>query len=388
MHQRTAGHRGKLGFALLAVLIIVAIATTMGLACVLSSTVKLVASRNLVSAARAQYLAESGLQHALYVLGADPAALDNSSQNPIGPFHVDQTRDSYRFWGSAETQTPGKYRLCAQGDAGGLQRTCSYTVFRSAGAMTTLSQGLMIGGMGASLPGSLDVNGDIHNNGDFLLNFARIHGNVTSVGPVMDPLHLIEGEVVDNAEPVDAPDVNIEPYKVYALNGRNCVAFEAIGDSFDSDNPYCGGGAVSPGNLGGVVWLRGQTGQNVVLTNSVDFEGTMIIDGDLVIQGRNIVLSSVQGFPAIVCMGRVLVAPDSQVNINGLVLAFGGIGPADGWADGSRSVIDGGLVADWLGYDPSLRGDHALSYVAQSCQVYDFGASNQPAVTMKILSYE
>jgi Tfp pilus assembly protein PilX len=375
------------GFALMLVLTVVAIATTMGLACVLTSTTRLVASRNLANASRARYLAESGLAHALQVLRANPSALDGSGASPIGPFAIDQTNDTYAFWGQADPSAPGRYYLWAQGTAGQIARSCSYTVFRNAGVQNSLYHALTIDGSAASLPGSLEVTGDIHNNGAFLLNLARVHGNVSSHGAVIDPFHLIDGDIVNGAEQIDSRDIAIEPYQAYALSGRSCFAVQVTGDSFDADSEYCNGQAVSPGNIGGVVWLQGDNGQDVRITDGVDFEGTVIVDGNLILEGRGILLTAVNGFPAVVTTGQLKIDPYSQATINGVVMARGGIGAQSAMATGSSTVVNGGIATDVLGYDPTVKGDHKLTYVSESCRLYDFGGGDSSAVTLTILDY-
>ena len=379
---------GRGGFALMIVLLIVAIATTMALASVMTSTTKLLASQNLLLASRAQYTAESGLAHALQVLRADPGALDGSSVNPIGPFAMDQTGDDYTFWGLADADTPGEYRLYAEGRSGGVARTCSYTVFRSAGTQNSMLQGLVIGGSGASLPGSLEVYGDIHNNGDIFLTLAPIHGDVASHGTVMDPYHMIEGEVQTDADQIESEDISIEPYTEYSLSGQTCVAFEVVDDTFDADSSYCNGAAVTSGNLGGVVWLQGDSGDDVTITDGVEFRGTMLVQGNLIVDGRNIVITAEQGFPAIVTTGQLKLAPDCEATIDGVVMTYGGIAPTSGGrAEGSSTVINGGIMANWLGYDPTLRGNHELIYVAESCQLYDLSGTDSSAVTLRILEF-
>jgi len=381
------GQSDRPGFILATVLIIVAIATAMGLACVVGSTVRLVASQNQLNATRAQYLAESGLQHALSVLEDNPKALNGSARRPLGPFHVDNTPDSYRFWVTSDEKIPGRYYLFSQGNAGAVSRTRSYSVFRAAGAQFKLSHGLTVGGFGASLPQSLEIDGDIQNNGGFLLTFARIHGNVTSHGAVIDPFHRIKGDIVTDADQAEMPTISIAPYLSYTLNGRSSTATEVIGNTFDADQPLNGGAAESRTNVGGVVLLKPEVGHDVTLTNNVKFQGTILIDGDLVLAGRRISLTAVEGFPAVVTTGRLLIGRNSKATINGLVMASGGIVPQDGRANRSRLVIRGGLVATWLGYDPNLRGRHKLTYVADRCEIYDFSGSSSQGATLKILDY-
>lgn len=373
------------------VLMLVAVASVLGLSYVTSSTVKVRGAQNMVYAAEAQYLAESGLQHALYVLEMDPELLDGSSGNPLGPFHLDGGPYSYSFWAQAAESIPGVYYLYSQGSAGGITRRSRYTVYRGLAVREQVTHGVVIGGTGASLPNSVSITGDIFNNGDFLLNFARIDGDVSSCGTVFDPFNLIDGSVATGVEPIDFPDVDMEYYKAYGLGEDGYVALELTTEHLEADNPLNNGGAITDQNVGGVVWLKPVGNERVRLRDNVNFEGTIIIDGDLVIDGQGITLTAVDGFPALITTGRALVSANSEITINGLVVARGGIAPRDGQAEGSSTTINGALIADWLGYDPSLQGNHQLNYNAEYCSVYDFSAQpagGGPRIALKLIAYD
>ncbi len=92
------GHRKRnRGLALMLVMILVVVAGILGMSYVVSSTVQMISSDNLLRVSRARYLGESGLEHATWMLRSDPdapAALQNIS---MGPFNVDGTADSYVF---------------------------------------------------------------------------------------------------------------------------------------------------------------------------------------------------------------------------------------------------------------------------------------------------
>jgi hypothetical protein len=137
--------------------------------------------------------------------------------------------------------------------------------------------------------------------------------------------------------------------------------------------------------------MKPEVGTEVRLTDNVDFEGTIVVDGDLVFAGTGITLTAVDGFPAVVITGRMLIRAGSETTINGLVVTQGGIVPEDGHALESSTTINGALIAGWLGYDPSLRGDHELNYVTERCSIYDFSSTDEGGdslPTMKLLEYE
>ena len=142
------------GFALAAVLLLVAIASILGLGYLVSSTVRMLGSENLLRTARAQYLGESALQHALYILQKNPQLLEGSTQSPLGPYVLDDSDGCYYFSGGADETIPRRYYLYGEGHVGDIVRRCSYTVFRSGAVRRQVLHGMIIGGSGASLPAS------------------------------------------------------------------------------------------------------------------------------------------------------------------------------------------------------------------------------------------
>ncbi len=81
------------------VLVLVAVATTLGISYALAASVRASSSANMAMAVRARYLAESGSQHAIYLLKHETATLQASTlANALGPFYVDGSSDSYKLF--------------------------------------------------------------------------------------------------------------------------------------------------------------------------------------------------------------------------------------------------------------------------------------------------
>ncbi len=120
--------RKQSGFAMMMVIILVAVGTVLGLSYLTSSTVKLAGTSNFISMTRAQYLAESGLQHGLWLLRRDPEAFADSVSNPLGPYHVDDTGDGYCFYAEPVVGGSGEYVLTSVATVDSLTRSVSMTV--------------------------------------------------------------------------------------------------------------------------------------------------------------------------------------------------------------------------------------------------------------------
>ena len=110
------------------VLILVATATVLGVTYATSTTVKLVSTANLVKAGRARYLAESGVNHALYVLRTDPGFLTGSESTLIGPYSADSSGDTYYLGSGAVTGLTGRYVLTGRATAGGVTQTVTMQI--------------------------------------------------------------------------------------------------------------------------------------------------------------------------------------------------------------------------------------------------------------------
>lgn len=113
-HSRR-GARG--GFALLIVLMMVAIAATAGTAYLMTSSVKRASTGNLARLTRARYLAESGLQHAMHLVRYCPPG---ASPESIGPFQADGTSDQYGMTWQLIDSSSKLYRIVAVGTVGGV----------------------------------------------------------------------------------------------------------------------------------------------------------------------------------------------------------------------------------------------------------------------------
>ncbi len=105
------------------VLTVVVAASIMGMSYLSITSVKLASSTNMVRAAEARYLAESGVQHAMWMLRWDSSALlAANSAHPLGPFQLDSDGGQYVMY-AEPTGTDLEYTVTARGTAFGITRT-------------------------------------------------------------------------------------------------------------------------------------------------------------------------------------------------------------------------------------------------------------------------
>ena len=380
IENKKRSRAGK-GFALLMVMMLMVMAVVLGMSYLSIAAVKTQSSSNFVSCAQARYLAESGLEHAMYILQTDPDALTASSEaHPLGPYSIDGGSEQYVLY--ATNDSPGHFILTAKGTTGSISQKASATAIRSGGPEINVSKAMLATSLLVKLPSTLTVNGDFHVNGK-LINYARINGDVSATLGVTDTLHLIDR--ILNPQTQDLPSLTNSDYKKYDLFGQT---FDAATPKkmavFEANDPLANGGAITSDNPGGVVSLKPDHGQTT-LPDNFKFQGTLVTSGDLVLDGANIELTAVDGFPAIVCSGNIVITPRTRVTINGVVLVrgWGGIVADSGGAAGAETTINGGIAGQTFGYDYYLGGkSHVLNYDADRCALYDVANPNSKPVAV------
>ncbi len=369
VQARAAG--GRRGLALVLVMVLLAMSAILGLTYLTTASTKLASSNNLAVGGRAKYVAESGLQHALYVLQTDPALLDaTSAGSPMGPYYPDnlQPNDSYSFYAVKDAVVPGLYTLTATSSAGGGHQSVTARVRRGGAKQFSVSQSLLIQAS-AVLPATLYIEGDVHSNG-FLTNAARIKGTA-SAQSVTGTLTLIDA-ILPTWTHVAVPSVPTDSYNDYKLFGDPHAKVTEKVASLTSADQYANGNAVTDSNPGGVVVLQAFVGRPT-LGAGLSFRGTIVVSGDLVVAGTNINLQAVDGYPALVVSGKIIMQNGAKLTVDGTVIAAGGIAPDPmQFHPASETTINGSLLSSGSGYASPLWGAHKLLYKPDRCSLYDF----------------
>lgn len=367
-------NRKSEGMALLMVLILIAVSTVVGLSYLYSATVRTAGAQNMVSAERAEYLAQSGLEHALYVVQTSNDAEDLS---PWGPYTLDGGEDAYSFSVWVDDQTPGLYHISSTGTVGEISRTRNISVLLRSCGYIDLDQALLVGSGDSVLPSSANLTGNVHGNGSVYI-LGTVNGNVSACGSAEDWGGGVNGSVLSGAPYIPVPKINYEDYIHYVWYGDdNRGDPDLSGDAIQketglltSGDPLCEGGSITSNNPGGVVHLIPSSGQQVVISDNVYFQGTLVIDGDIVLDGTNILLKAQSSFPAIVASGRVIINNDATAEIEGMIVADGGIA---GSSNNSDVAIIGGVLTQAVGLSDGLRGTQTLEHDTSRCHIYNFG---------------
>jgi hypothetical protein len=106
------------------VLTVVVAASIIGMSYLSITSVKLASSTNMVRAGEAMYLAESGVQHAMWMLRTDSLVqlLAATATHPLGPFQLDPDGGQYVMY-AQPTGTALEYTVTARGTSRGITRT-------------------------------------------------------------------------------------------------------------------------------------------------------------------------------------------------------------------------------------------------------------------------
>jgi hypothetical protein len=291
------------GVALLVVLFIVMAITILSLGFVSRSDVELACGQNMILRTELDYLAESGLEHARGLI-----------LNP-------QDVDSVSWTATAQQLVAGSskyYDLAVVRDDTDPTDRCNYIIdcnsywIQGPGSISRSNLratlrldpciALWIGSSTTVWP-QVTINGDVYCTGD-LTNNGIINGDAFATGTITGA--SIEGkkETVTQA-PVAWPNlVPTDFYQMYYIGSTQYSAEPNI-----PTMPYI----PSPSNPAGIRYCVG----DVIMPGGVTINGTLVVTGNLKIDGSN-TITSVKNFPALVVGGQLVMKDDSLLVINGL----------------------------------------------------------------------
>lgn len=368
------------------VLVLVATAVILSSSYMSVAAVRTHVADNYRAMARAHYLAESGVQHAMYLLRADP----NSLNTTHGPYYLDDAKDTYTITSTPVAGVTGRYQVTvsAVADAGGtnanravggsrqITQKTSARLVRRLSPTLGIRHGMMVGGGTVRPSSAVTINGDIHING-YLDNYSYIKGCVTTTAGLTDSFSRVTGPVDGSAATKTMPAVSTGQFTGgYTISGQNYGTIfcnkRDIGNTNDLQDAFTHAPAgVCATNIGGVVFLNPDSGQTPQIHDNITYTGTLVVTGDLLIQGKNIHLTAVNGFPAIVCTGKLLIQNNATIVIDGLVVAQQGLAPYNSNSAGSSVQINGGLVSTSTGI-PFMGGTQTINYSQDKADVYNF----------------
>jgi len=394
--SRITRHRGipRGGYALVLVVGLVAAVSVLGLAYIDSNSIDVQTSFNVVNASRARYVAESGVEHALYWLARyNPPSVNADGYWPgASGRNVDATDDYYDVTVTRDGDDPGLFKIVSVGhcvSTGGPNLAHRVVVWasRPPNPTLTLTHALHLSGFNW-LDAKVTVNGNVHTNNSIISN-ATINGNLTAVG-FMIYFNPPSGSAQAFVQPILFPGITPGQYVSYELDAiaRSAVNFdvEELDQDFNQRDPS---GQARPdwhlgeSNPGGVLHAVhvGDGGTTAIrIKHDVQFAGTVVIDGNLYLDAaNNTVLTAVEGFPALVVNGDIyLSGEDSHTTINGGLLCTGRLRKSGNL--GSSSLTINGPVHFGQGI-PDLPWDYGgltMNYMSERAWLYNFTGQPPP----------
>jgi hypothetical protein len=307
---------GRGGFALVQVLVVVAIAAVLGMAMLSGSALQVQQSANEGLAAEAEQLAESGVNLAMYYLQypARAPALKNGYwpgglELPLGGkskgrADVTVTRDA------TDTQV---YYVTSSGKAKG--SGAGEQIVRTVKAELRVRPGLQVRhgllsavnltlGLNVKVTaGNVIVDGALTNYG-VILNVASAR-SFPVLGSILKILTLAPTAKVE----VPRPET-IERYETYVYADGRAYPREALASS------SVAGATLGPsaGNPMGVYFAPG----NLTLGDNVTINGTLVVEGDLILNGSGVKITAPAGQPALIVTGDIRTRSIKSMTVNGV----------------------------------------------------------------------
>jgi len=367
------------------VLIVVSVASLVGITYMTASTLKAASTVNLVQATRAKYLAESALEHGMSLLHTDAARMVGSSPDaPLGPFYLDDSDDSYVIW-ARNTGDVGVWMVTGQGCVGESVQAVSARVFIGPGPDVAGGQTAFGSGMPVTIPESVKIFGNVTILGT-LVNNGTVTGDIVHAGGEIVTGRHDGGVRATPAQEIMIPRIGCADYVDYCVAGVRYAAVRVNG-TLGSSNTLTKGQASTPSNPAGVVVIDPDRSGESRIGANVEFVGTIVAHGNLVIDGSHITLTAAKGFPAIVCEGAVYVSNSTKLTVNGLVVAAEGIRPYTNNTSASSTIIHGPLITKNRLYDDKLLGSHELRHHADAGRLYDVKAGVAASGPIRILDW-
>lgn len=402
MRSRTAHRRNRRGLALMLVIAVVALASVLGLVMLSSATLANRSSANQGRMFAADYLAQSGIDLAMYYLqypDRAPAAQVNASgywggtggdiaigSSVQGTTNVTCTRDASDSW---------TYEVVSTGKSGEQSETA---VSRTTGARVYVRNEYQAKYAAAAnndftAPAGFVFTGDVY--GNKLLAFktsvtlpfgvtgtAHCRSKNNGVGFITTPggnWDIVTSPIVPSP---GSGDLNLyQTYKIIDVT-YNCDTIPAATTSLTGALGVVTKSS-SVANPAGI-WFRDGTGAGgtFTLNDNVTINGTLVIDGDLTINGANIVITPSAGYPGLIVTGNLKInQANRSITVNGSTyvgkqLQMAVVTVPGSLANYSKLTINGTLLMGTTSMAPT-----SLTYNIITTVNYDATKAKSPDLT-------
>ena len=365
MRRLQRGNSPRRGYVLILVLGIATVVSSAGIAFIHANSTAMPAANNRQYAARALYLAESGVELAKHYLLYSPMTV-STCDYWRGGNNIALDGASNDFMNVAVTEDPqnprARYMVEAVGVAyDGQSKVMAKKAVRAAVILPErhdycYSQALISRGS-LNVPAAVRIEGDVHANGSLIgsgfcngVVSASVTASWSGTGPPKNVVY-----------PAPAPRLMSSPasnYASYVLNNQTYAAYEYTRDFIDGTQSKKLNDALDASmatNPGRVAVYRGG---HLTFKTGPKFNGTMVIMNGRAEFQDHVEINAVPGFPAIVAADDVIFTSTGRtVTLAGGIITSGMI--SDNGRDNSvlrvtgTSIVSGGVTA--TGKDSSLN---------------------------------
>lgn len=371
------------GIALLLVLAAVALAAVIGMAMLSSSALQAQVSSNAQEHASSEYLADSGVQAALYYLQYPhlrPPAWDASPGYYLKATNVSMPDVDGRFDAQVTpTETRDLYKLHAVGRAADGAGAPVVITARVKVLRAKINAAALFGG-NMNLPLGVTVNGPIQVNG--------VLGNAT--GLVLSL--LFPAALPQSAYRVPTPaDVNY--YGADQADRKYLMPDGTVGYAQQLLSPPAAAPVAAANNPGRVFFYSNVASPDLALTSGITLNGTLVVKGgSLSVRAPGVVINPVAGMPGIVVERDVnMYRTNNTLDVNGVAYIGRHITwtPVLGTSTGTSLRVNGALLMP-AGSEikpPGLLGGVSLTYDATKVDVPLLSRLPQPGNAVNVLGW-
>jgi hypothetical protein len=293
------------GAILLVVLIVVMAVTVLSLGFISRSDVELACGNNMILRTRMAHLAESGLEHARGLILCPQDVYTEYWQGDVGQQLVAGSNDYYDVNVVKLTECNYQITCTAYSEKSGERvGRCGLTaelrldpcIAFWAGSDATVSQRMTVNGdvyCSGNLSGGGHINGDVFAGGNITASDVAGRRNETVAGA-----------------PITWPALEVSDFSSTYYIGSMTYSTHIV----DVNVHPAGNFIPWSGNPAGIRYCSGQ----LELMDTVNIEGTLVVNGDLRISGTNNVISAVKNFPALLVSGEVIIEEGGALEVRGL----------------------------------------------------------------------
>jgi Tfp pilus assembly protein PilX len=373
-----AHRRPRRGVALMMVVAVVALASILGYTMLHTASLQNHAGTNQTKLLSADYLAESGLNIAMYYLQYPLEAPARNADGYWSGMNADYTLPN----GSPATLTvsvtramdtsappqpiPWTYEIAASASVGSSSEP-TRRVTRTTGARVyvrneyVMRPGAVVANNNITFYGPIKTNGDVYSSKQIAIKSGSIDPEIRGAG-YSDKGLLISGYIPprDGYLPIHNPvalspiapsNGNVNLYKTYNVDGEQYSA----GLIQSVTNILTGllgllFPAPSEDNPAGIIY-KDATASPLVLEDNQTINGTLIVEGNLQVKGTNITINPKPGYPALIVTGNLEIFQSGKnLTVNGITYIGGQLKsnnnllPAPPPELASTFVVNGGLI--------------------------------------------